>query len=342
MKQLRLVKLLSMSGCLVASMAVGRVALHVQNVASPAVPIVIERKEPVFPGITTDLVVLVKTTIAPDGGVVAAVPTLSDPRAAEWQGFARCGRAAAEAVKAWRFRQSGATEVTTLVGISFQRPAHVSPGRIGWESVAESVPVGGKVKSPRKVIDAFPVYPAGVVPAAREPGVLAEITVDADGIPVDGVPLEPMSELTGPALDAALHWRFEPDAKVPRKRVKVTVPFVVGASFGPPAAEWPRAFFIGPSAWTRPEKNVVLPKKILDVKPRYSAEAMKKHQQGKVMIEALLGADGTLQAGRITRSLPLLDRQALECVRQWSFTPLLVDGQPTPAVITVELNFALR
>jgi len=324
-------------------MAAGRAPVHVQEVVSRSVPIVIERQEAVFPGTAGD-VVLVKTTIAADGRVVAADPvTPSEPQAAAR--FPRFGRAAADAVRAWRFRPSSAGEVTTLVGINFQRPPRVSPGRIGWESIAESVPVGGKVKPPRKVIDAFAVYPAGTPPAAAASRVLAEITVGADGIPVDGVPLEPLSELTGPALDAALHWRFESDPTVPRKRVRVIVPFVVGASFGPPRAEWsatPSRVFVDSGGWIRPEKNVIPPKVISEAKPRYTAEAMRQRQQGSVVIEALLGADGRLQAARVTRSLPLLDREALECVRHWTFTPMLVDGEPTPAVITLDLAFRLR
>lgn len=340
MTMLRLVMLLAIAGCPVAD-AAGQATFH--SKASLAVPIVVERKEAAYtwnPGVD---VVLVKTRIAPDGGVAeAAATTPADPQLAVRSG--RLGRAAAAAVKSWRFRPSGA-ELTTIVGINFRRPGGVRPGQSFWQSPAESDPVGREVKGLRKTEDAYAVYPSGFVPARNQPGVLVEMTIDADGNSIDAVPLEPVSELTAPALDAALRWRFDAKPGVARRKVKVSVPFVVAASFGPPREEWRATrpeMFVDSRGFFQPAQNTVLPKPINQGKPRYTSEALQRHQQGLVLLEALVGVDGMVEAARVTRSLPLLDREALACVRQWTFTPMLVDGQPTPTVVTLELKFTLR
>jgi protein TonB len=45
---------------------------------------------------------------------------------------------------------------------------------------------------------------------------------------------------------------------------------------------------------------------------------------------------------RILRSVPLLDQAALGAVRQWLFTPTLLNGVPIEVVITATVTFNLR
>jgi len=45
---------------------------------------------------------------------------------------------------------------------------------------------------------------------------------------------------------------------------------------------------------------------------------------------------------RVLRSRPLLDAAAIDAVRQWRFTPTLLNGQPVPVVMTVTVAFKLR
>ena len=44
---------------------------------------------------------------------------------------------------------------------------------------------------------------------------------------------------------------------------------------------------------------------------------------------------------QVLRSIPLLDEAALTAVRQWKFTPTLLNGVPVPIVMTVTVNFKL-
>jgi periplasmic protein TonB len=84
------------------------------------------------------------------------------------------------------------------------------------------------------------------------------------------------------------------------------------------------------------------PQKIRHVSPVYPAIAQAARVQGVVVIEATIGADGRLINARLLRSIPLLDQAALEAVRQWEFTPTLLNGVPVPVIMTVTVNFTLK
>lgn len=64
--------------------------------------------------------------------------------------------------------------------------------------------------------------------------------------------------------------------------------------------------------------------------------------QGIVILEATIGADGQVLDARVMRSVPLLDQSALDAVRQWQFSPTLLNGVPVPVVMTVTVSFVLR
>jgi protein TonB len=84
------------------------------------------------------------------------------------------------------------------------------------------------------------------------------------------------------------------------------------------------------------------PQKIRHVSPVYPAIAQAARVQGVVVIEATIGADGRLINARLLRSIPLLDQAALDAVRQWEFTPTLLNGVPVPVIMTVTVNFTLK
>jgi TonB family protein len=84
------------------------------------------------------------------------------------------------------------------------------------------------------------------------------------------------------------------------------------------------------------------PKKIRDVKPAYPEMAMAAGVQGIVILEALIEQDGSVGDVRVLRSIALLDQAAVEAVRQWRFTPTLLNGQPVEVLMTVTVNFSGR
>ena len=85
--------------------------------------------------------------------------------------------------------------------------------------------------------------------------------------------------------------------------------------------------------------QVKAPNKIKDVKPVYPAIAKSANVVGTVTIEATVGPDGKVIDTKVVRSIPMLDQAALDAVRQWEYTPALLNGKPVPVVINVTINF---
>jgi TonB family protein len=84
------------------------------------------------------------------------------------------------------------------------------------------------------------------------------------------------------------------------------------------------------------------PRKIRDVKPVYPSAARAAQVTGTVIIEARITEEGTVGDARILRGVPLLDDAALGAVRQWLFTPTLLNGVPIEVVMTATVSFQQR
>jgi TonB family protein len=91
--------------------------------------------------------------------------------------------------------------------------------------------------------------------------------------------------------------------------------------------------------------GVTSPTLIREIKPQYTADAMRAKVQGEVELEAVVNPDGSVDRIRITRSLDRtfgLDQKAIEAVRQWRFVPGMLKGQPVPVRVSIVLDFTLR
>ena len=88
--------------------------------------------------------------------------------------------------------------------------------------------------------------------------------------------------------------------------------------------------------------KIKAPTKIKDVKPVYPAMAKSARVAGPVTIEATIGPDGKVIDAKVLRSIPLLDQAALDAVRQWEYTPTLLNGVAVPVRVTVTINFKLQ
>jgi len=97
-----------------------------------------------------------------------------------------------------------------------------------------------------------------------------------------------------------------------------------------------------PTAPVRVGGQIKQPTKVKDVKPVYPAIAQSARVQGVVIIEATIGPNGAVQEAKVLRSIPLLDAAALDAVKQWQFTPTLLNGVPVPVIMTVTVNFTLQ
>jgi len=88
--------------------------------------------------------------------------------------------------------------------------------------------------------------------------------------------------------------------------------------------------------------KVLPPRKIRNQTPVYPPLALAAHVEGTVVIDAIISTTGAVQEARVVTSVPLLDEAALTAVRQWVFTPTLLNGVPVPVIMTVRVEFKLR
>jgi TonB family protein len=89
--------------------------------------------------------------------------------------------------------------------------------------------------------------------------------------------------------------------------------------------------------------NVRAPRKLVDVKPLYPESMQEAGREGSVPIEALIGLDGTVQSVRVLSAdvHPDFATAAVDAVRQWQFSPTLLNGKPVEVVINVTVTFSL-
>jgi TonB family protein len=83
------------------------------------------------------------------------------------------------------------------------------------------------------------------------------------------------------------------------------------------------------------------PVKIVDVRPVYPELAKQARAHGMVEIEIVVGSSGDVEQARVIKSVPLLDRAALDAVRKWKYAPTIVNGTAVPVKLSVGLSFAM-
>lgn len=81
------------------------------------------------------------------------------------------------------------------------------------------------------------------------------------------------------------------------------------------------------------------PKKVTHVAPIYPPIPLAARKGGLVILQAIIDEDGSVREVSVLRSDPLFDRAAVEAVKQWRFTPTLLNGHPVPIVMTVTVGF---
>ena len=78
------------------------------------------------------------------------------------------------------------------------------------------------------------------------------------------------------------------------------------------------------------------------IEPTYPVTARHAGIEGTVILEATIDASGAVQDVRVLRSIPLLDRAAMEAVARWRYTPTRLNGVAVPILLTVTVTFTLR
>jgi protein TonB len=76
------------------------------------------------------------------------------------------------------------------------------------------------------------------------------------------------------------------------------------------------------------------------VDPVYPPEAGAQNFHGPVVLQAMIGRDGTVEDLKIVRGYFVLGRAAIAAVKQWRFQPYMLNGHPAETQTVLTVNFS--
>ena len=77
------------------------------------------------------------------------------------------------------------------------------------------------------------------------------------------------------------------------------------------------------------------------VEPIYPSDAKAAGIQGSVVLDAVIGKDGMISSLKLVSGPPELTKAAWEAVKQWTYKPYLLNGDPIAVETTITVTFAL-
>jgi periplasmic protein TonB len=118
--------------------------------------------------------------------------------------------------------------------------------------------------------------------------------------------------------------------------------FGPGVNLGRDVAPVPPPPPTPPQKPVRPGGDIREPVKLKHVAPIYPQIAIAARVEGPVVIDAVIGTDGVVRDARVLSGFPLLNQAALDAVRQWRYTPTMLNNVPVQVIMTVTVRFNLQ
>jgi protein TonB len=88
--------------------------------------------------------------------------------------------------------------------------------------------------------------------------------------------------------------------------------------------------------------NVQAARIIKKVAPVYPKEARKERISGTVRLHVIIGTEGGIKQLEVMSGHPMLQQAALDAVRQWTYQPTFLNGQPVEVDTTIDVIFTLN
>jgi protein TonB len=107
---------------------------------------------------------------------------------------------------------------------------------------------------------------------------------------------------------------------------------------GPPPQEKPPA----PTGPIRLHTGVTPPVPVSTPPPVYPAIARTGRIDGTVILDVVIDETGRVRNATVLRSIPTLDRAALDAITSWRYEPARLNGIPIAVSMTVTVRFTLR
>jgi protein TonB len=83
------------------------------------------------------------------------------------------------------------------------------------------------------------------------------------------------------------------------------------------------------------------PRRVHNVDPEYPQEAQAARIEGVVVLDIVVGVDGSVIQIDVVKSIPELDQAAIDAVSRWRYETTLLNGEPVEVAMNVTINFTL-
>ncbi len=84
--------------------------------------------------------------------------------------------------------------------------------------------------------------------------------------------------------------------------------------------------------------SVAMPRKIHDVAPVYPESMRQSGVAGVVILELVIGTDGSVTSAKVLRGQPGIDQAAIDAAKQWRYEPVLLNGVAVPVILTAPVT----
>lgn len=243
--------------------------------------------------------------------------------------------------------------------------AFTAPAQTTTNATQTSSPKRIALDSPSPVLKridhTIPEYPSGERKKRVSGTVLIHTVVSTTGIPGDLKIVSSVDPaLDKAAMDAAKNFRYEPpvvNGEPVEVETTITIVFSLNGIPAPPpsvpnpkmdegSGNSPRDAAV-PPVLAEPQ-HIIMDGKVLATKrldhtsPEYPVEARMKHISGTVLMRVVISKAGIpTQIEMFAGADPLLDRAALEAVKQFRYSPATVNGEPAEVDSVISVIFSL-
>jgi protein TonB len=234
----------------------------------------------------------------------------------------------------------------------------------------EPVRIGSGVQASKLIRKVLPMYPELAKRAHVEGNVILQVLINEDGTVTNVQVLQSQPLLDMAAIEAVKQWRYSTTLlngiPVP-VQTTVSVEFKLSdtsseVTVKAPPSDGVIVFGAGtvggtasgsgtqsanpapPSPRGTPVRvgGAVQESKIISkVDPVYPPLAKQARVEATVILEVTVNEQGEVASVRVLRSHPLLEQAAIDAVKQWRYSPTLLNGVAVPVVATATIEFRL-
>jgi TonB family protein len=224
---------------------------------------------------------------------------------------------------------------------TFEAPANRPAGPM---RISAGVSAGMAISQPA------PVYPEDAKAAHIQGIVVLKAIISKAGTVENLTAISGPPQLIASAIDAVKQWRYKPYL-LNGEPVEVQTTINVNYTFGPdpspsataqlkPAPNSPESD-PGESGVRRVPSSKLEGNLISKVNPIYPAEAKAAGVQGPVILRATISKQGTIAGLQLISGPAELTSSAWDAVKQWTYKPYLLNGEPIEVQTTITVNFTL-